>query len=411
MTEALLEKAGILLNQQRYDEAEQILGEILNLNPNDDHVLYLLSEINFQKDNYDRAEELINNAIALSPDSPYYYFLKSRLYYQKEKMAEAESFIKEAIAIYPEEAAFFSFWGQIKLYQKKFQDALEYANHALSIDSNDTFALNIRSTALLKLNRKEESFETIAEALQEDPNNAYTHSNYAWGLLEKGDVDKSLKHFSEALKNNPNSIHAREGMIEALKARFWIYKWFLKYSFWMTNMSAKYQWFFILGFYFGSKGLRALAASNETLAPYLYPLTMLLFVFAFSTWVIDPLSNLFLRFNYYGKHLLNKKQKISSSIIGGSLLISLLSLGAYFITAEFGYIVLAFFTFTMMIPLSRLFAKPTALFMGYNIFMFLVGALTTAGVFMTGIVGPLSMVYVVGLIAFQFLANYFVIKR
>lgn len=407
MTEALLERAGVLLYQQRYDEAEQILGEILSLQPDNDHVLYLLGEINFIKDNYDRADEFVNNAIALSPESSYYYFLKSRIYYQKDKMEKAEGFIREAINLDPDHAAFFSFLGQIKLYQKKFDEALQYADHALSLDPEDTFALNLRSTALLKLNRKEESFQTIAEALQEDPNNSYTHSNYGWGLLEKGNVDKSLEHFSEALKNNPNSQHARDGMIEALKARFWIYRWFLKYSFWMMNMSAKYQWLFILGFYFGSKGLRSLAASNETLAPYLYPLTMLLFIFAFSTWVIEPLSNLFLRFNFYGKHLLSREQKISSSVIGGSLLISVLSLVNYFITNNFAWLVLAFFTFTMMIPLSRLFTKPRLVFVGYNSAMFLIGALCSIGVFVTGVLGPLATIYVVGLVAFQFLANYY----
>lgn len=410
MTEALLERAEILLNQKRYDEAEGILSEMLSLDPNDSHVLYLLSEISLQKNNPDKADELINSAIALYPDSPYYFYLKSRIYLQKEKIDQAEDYIKEAINLYPAEAAFFTLWGQMELLQKKYEDALGHANHALSIDANDIYALNLRSTALLKLNRKDESFGTIAEALQENPNNSFTHSNYGWGLLEKGEVDKSLKHFSESLKNNPNSIHAREGMKEALKARFFIYNWFLKYSFWIGNMSAKYQWIFILGFYFGSKGLRALAANNESLAPYLYPLIMLLFVFAFSTWIIEPLSNLFLRFNYYGKHLLNKEQKLSSSIIGGSLLISVLSLITYFVTGGFEWAALAFFMFTMMIPLSRLFARPRALFMGYNIAMFLIGTLAVLGVFVTGEVNSLGLFYIIGLVAFQFLANYYIIK-
>lgn len=412
MTEGLLERATLLLQQQRYNDAEKILGELLSTNPNDDHVLYLLSEISLHKENYTKAEELINSAISLHPTASHYFFLKSRLYLAKEKINEAEKYITEAISMNPYQAEYFAFWGHIKLMQKKYSEALDTANQALALDSSHLFALNVRSTALLKLDRKEESFDTIAEALHENPNNAYTHSNYGWGLLEKGETKKALDHFSEALRNDPNSLHAQSGMTEALKARFLLYRWFLQYSFWMSNMASKYQWLFILGFYFGSKTLSKIAESNETLRPFLYPLVMLLFIFAFSTWIIMPLSNLFLLLNPYGKHLLDKEQKISSSLIGIFLLVSLLSGITYFITGHDQYIILAFFAFTMMIPLSKLFAKPKALFMSYNAIMFLAGATVVAMVFANGIlIEGLATVYIIGLVAFQFLANFFITRR
>lgn len=287
---------------------------------------------------------------------------------------------------------------------------MDIANQALATDPANLHALNIRSTALLKLNRKDESFNAIAEALNEDPNNSYTHSNYGWGLLEKGDIKASLKHFSEALKNDPNSRHAQDGMIEALKSRFTVYRWFMQYSFWMGNMTAKYQWVFILGFYFASKALRSLADSNEALQPFLYLLIFLLFVFAFSTWIISPLGNLFLRFNYYGKHLLTQEEKTGSTLIGLSLFIAVLSGVTYLLTGNFSWIVLAFFTFTMMIPLSRIFNKPRALYLSYNVAMALIGIVCVAQVFTTGTINELATIYLFGLIAFQFIANYFVTR-
>lgn len=410
MNDALLEKAGLLMNQQIYDEAEKILKEVLSLSPDNDYVFYLLSEIYLQKNDYIKAEELINNAITLYPEQSHYFFLKARLYYLKNNTKKAEEFITEAIRLYPNEADYYAFWAQLKLSEKKFQESLDIANQALATNPANLHALNIRSTALLKLNRKDESFNTIAEALNEDPNNSYTHSNYAWGLLEKGDVKASLQHFSEALKNDPNSRHAQDGMIEALKSRFTIYRWFMQYSFWMGNMTAKYQWAFILGFYFGSKGLQNLAAANESLQPFLYPLIFLLFVFAFSTWIISPLGNLFLRFNYYGKHLLSKEEKTGATLIGISLFIAILSGITYLFTGYFSWIVLAFFTFTMMIPLSRLYNKPRAFFFSYTLAMALVGIVCVAQIFTTGTINELANIYLFGLIAFQFIANYFVTR-
>ncbi len=410
--EGLLERARILIDQERYNEAQKIIGELMNINPNNDYLFYLLSEISLQKEDYTRAEELIDNAIALSPQESDYFYFKSRLYVLKESKTEAERYIRQAIEIYPYNAHYFAFWAYIELLKKDYEYALNVANQALEIDSTNIMALNTRSTALLKLGRKEESFDTVADALHEDPNNAYTHSNHGWGLLERGDVKGALNHFSESLKNDPNSYHAQAGMVEALKARFIVYKWFLKYSFWISNMTSKYQWGFILGFYFGTKILRGIARNNATLAPFLYPIVGLLFVIAFSTWIISPIGNLFLLLNPFGKHLLDKEEKISAYATGICLLVALLSGVSYYTTGNESFITFTIVSFTMMIPFSNLFNKPKALFVSYTLIMLIVGVTATIMAFTNNVIFTIPMViYAIGIFAFQFAANYFVIKR
>lgn len=95
MTDALLEKAGLLMNQQRYDEAEKILKEVLSLSPDNDYVFYLLSEIYLQKNDFLKAEELINNAIALYPEQSHYFFLKARLYYLKDNIKRLKNLLQK----------------------------------------------------------------------------------------------------------------------------------------------------------------------------------------------------------------------------------------------------------------------------------------------------------------------------
>lgn len=411
MTEGLIEKAAVLMHQERYDEAGRLLGQLLSTNPNDDTVLYFLAEIELQKENYDNSEELINQAISVNPEESNYFQLKSRIYLGRGDSKKSEMYIKEAIGINPYEAHYFAIWAHIKLLQKEYETALDIANQALEIDSSHLFALNVRSTALLKLNRKDESFDTIAEALHENPNNAYTHSNYGWGLLEKGYNKKALQHFSEALKNNPNSPHAQAGMMEALKARFIIYRWFLKYAFWMSNMTSKYQWVFIIGLYIATRTLNRVADSNAALQPFIYPIVILLALFAFSTWIINPISNLFLRLNPYGRYLLSREEKISSTAIGACVFISLLSVLASVISGNPGFFVLAVFSFTMMIPLSNIFTKPAYIFYSYNIAMLILGTIAVINVFTSGILlNSISIFYFFGLLAFQFVANYYVTK-
>lgn len=51
ITDGLIQKAALLLQQGRYSEAENILGQLLTQNPNDIDTLTLLSEANFQQKN------------------------------------------------------------------------------------------------------------------------------------------------------------------------------------------------------------------------------------------------------------------------------------------------------------------------------------------------------------------------
>ena len=135
--EGLLERARVLITQERYDEAQKIIGELMGMAPNNDYLLYLLSEIHLQKENYTRAEELIDSAIALSPQESEYFYFKARLYLLKENKEEAEHYIREAITMYPHEAGYFAFWAHVELLKKDYEYALNIANQALALDSSN----------------------------------------------------------------------------------------------------------------------------------------------------------------------------------------------------------------------------------------------------------------------------------
>jgi tetratricopeptide (TPR) repeat protein len=410
MTEQLMERASLLFEQQRYKEAEKNLLEVLAIEPDNISGLNLLAEIKIQNEEYDDALMIINNAIGIVPDYDVLYYTKARILLNQNKIKLALEASKEALSLDPYDPNNHALLGLILNHSKQFEDALNAANEALEIDGSHILALNVRSTALLKLNRKEDSFSTIEGALNEDPNNSYTHANFGWGLLEKGETDKALVHFKEALKNDPNSEFAQAGMAEALKSKYLIYKWFLKYSFWMSNLTSKNQWIFIIGFYLISRVLRSVSESNQALQPYLTPVIILLAIFAFSTWIIQPLSNLLFRLNKFGKHLLTSDEIKSSNLVGISLIILFLGLITMFLNVNFGTAITVF-GFTMMIPLSRFFDKPTHFFLSYGIGLLVVGIIALFIVFISDeLFNSFTIIYLVGFIAFQWLANYFSIK-
>jgi len=409
-----LARVQILFQQSKFAEAEKVLKEMLAGDPYNIHFLALLAEVKLKLDRPDEAQQIIENAIGMAPGVPDLFYIMSRINIQKNKYDEAEKNLTQAITLNPYDADYFALSANIKLARKKYNEALELADRALEIDPQNLLALNTRSTALNKLNRSQESFDTIEGALRGDPNNAYTHANYGWGLLEKGDHKKALEHFKESLKNNPNYAYAQSGMLQALKASNPVYRMFLKYAFWMSNLTAKYQWAVIIGFFLGFRALRALANTNPTLQPYLTPLIFALAIFAFSTWIITPVSNLFLRFNKYGQLLLSRKERMSSNFVAISLLIFLAGIALYLILSDERYIVIAIFGFAMMVPFSVMFSpskyKNALLF--YTIALAVTG-LAGIGLAFAGnrLFEMVSTIFVIGFVAFQWAVNFLLIRE
>ncbi|MDA3613890.1 tetratricopeptide repeat protein [Polluticaenibacter yanchengensis] len=409
-----LSKVEILFQQKKYTEAEKILQDLLREDAGNIDLLYMLAEVNLQQDKSEAANHLIDSAIGLSPDTPQLFYVKSRIAIQLDNYNEAEKWIYHALELDPYNADYFSLLASIKLSRKQYHVALEYADKALEIDAENLLALNTRSTALIKLNKKEEAFETIEGALREDPNNAYTHANYGWSLLEKGDHKKALEHFKESLKTDPDFEYAQNGMLEAIKAGNPIYRAFLKYAFWMNNLTAKYQWGVIIGIYLSTRVLNYLATSNTALQPYLTPVVFLLIFFAFSTWIITPVSNLFLRLNKYGQFLLDRKEKMSSNFVAGAFTIFLTGIILYFLKSDNNFLALAAFGFIMMVPYGAMFAasryKNALLY--YAIAMTIVGVVSLVNIFSNGeIYNLFTNLFIIGFILFQLVANFLMIKE
>lgn len=413
MEDMRFNRAEVLFEQKRFKEAEEILRELLREDPNDVNCLAFLAEAVIQRDDHAEALEIVNRAIGLAPDHPHLFFIKARVYGEQGDLDLSEKNIKQAITLYPHDADFFAYWAEIKLLSKDYKSALRISNQSLEIDPENLRGLNIRSSSLLKLKKNEESFETINRALREDPNNVYTHANFGWNLLELGDHKKALEHFNKALSIDPEYDYAQAGLAEALKATNLVYRLFLKYSFWISSMTEKYQWGFIIGFYFAFKILSRIAEANSGLRPFIVPVLVMLFVMAISTWVIKPIGNVFLRFSKYGQVLLDKNEKRTAGFVTTSLGIMLLGLLLYVTSGNGVFLSVVVFGFTMIIPLGLMYtpSKYKNAFMIYAIGMGIIGLLAVVLTMLFGaLINPATLIYIIGLIAFQWIANFLMIR-
>lgn len=414
MSDQAFQRVELLLQQERYEDAEGILQDLLKNDPDDAVVLSFLAEVKLQADDYLTAHHFIDQSLAITPNNPALHHLKARILIQENRFKEAIDFIEEAIQLDPEDADYHALKALILLQQKKFQESLDAADQALELDAENLLALNMRTSALQKLDRKEDAFITIEGALKEDPNNSFTHANYGWNLLETGDHKKALGHFKQSLQQNPGNEYAQQGMIQAIKAGNLIYRLFLKYSFFMANLTSKYQWGVIIGFFVGVRLLRGLTASNEAMRPFLIPLIILLSLVAFSTWIITPVSNLLFRLHPYGKYMLDKQEIKSANLVGLSLLLAVVGFGGYLFTSQAGWIVLGFLGLTLTMPLGNMLACSTNkwVLQWYPAAMAVVGALAVIDSFRTEeLFGMYTGIYLLGLFAYQWIANAIVIRE
>jgi len=414
MIDPLLERASQLVAHKRFDDAEKHLKEVLAIDPHQIDAICLLAICKSELHQHDEALTLIKQAIRQQPDNDYFLYLHALFSFQKEDLKEAKKFALNAISFNPHQADYFGLLASININQKDWTLALENANKGLEIDAENLTCLNTRSTALFKLDKKLEAFSTIQEALNQDPENDYTHTNMGWGLLEKGDHKKALEHFREALKLNPENNNAKAGLVQGLKARYLFYRIFLMYAFWIGNLKGKLQWAVILGFYFGSKILRMIASENQALEPFITPIIILYSLFALSTWIITPLSNLFLRLNVYGRYALTEEEIKSSNLVGLSFAIGVLGTICYLFNPDFLFAMIGFFGVTMMIPLSSIF-NPTKknsknILITYTIILALTGLTSIILQAMNGEAGIIPIIYIFGIIGYGWIANAFIIR-
>ncbi|HEX6985869.1 MAG TPA: hypothetical protein VF170_10845, partial [Planctomycetaceae bacterium] len=112
----------------------------------------------------------------------------------------------------------------------------------------------------------------------------------------------------------------RAGIVEAMKARNPLYRWLLAYFLWMGRLSSGARWGILIGLAFVPRILRSIAKANPDFGPFVVPLVGVYFAFVALTWVADPLFNLLLRLDRFGRYALSKDQTRSANLVGLCLL-------------------------------------------------------------------------------------------
>lgn len=308
------ERARILAEQGRYNLAMEEAAAYLADHPNSSQGHTLLSFCHSQKDEHKQAVSQAQQALALAPDDDFCHFALARAYYYGNNLKEAEAAIATALNIDPDDPDYHAQAAMVFHEQRKFDKALNSAKAGLRLDPNNSTCCNMQVITLLETNGISEAEQIVAQALRLTPDSAFAHTAQGWVSLHHGQSAIAREAFREALRIKPDSQWAREGMMEGLKAKNFLYRWVLRYDLWLKGLN-------------GSQRLALIG-----ILIFIPPLRGLYLLILIPGIAIKAIASLMLRFDPYGKLLLNhnENQERVPLWIASLVWMSAAALGAYF---------------------------------------------------------------------------------
>lgn len=407
MNQIFFDRARFFLGQNRIAEAEQELRKILAQSPNEVTALSLLAECQLLRKAL--KESLLTAQQAYSIDPNYYYsiyvFAKAKFF--NEQTQEARKLIKQGLSISPTYVDFWLLLGELEYHEENWQTALHATERGLEVEPEHVDLINLRALALIKLNRKQEAAATMDYALQRSPEASYSHSNKGWVSLESNAHQEALIHFQEALRLDPNNYSAKSGLKEAIKSKNFLYRIVLQYFLWMSRLQEKGRWGVVIGAYVLYRIVLYMNKQIPELSWILVPIIAAYILFAYSTWIGQPISNLFLRFHPLGKHALTKDENRGSIAVAIPILMAIVFFVISLLKEEASIFFYLFVLCGLMtIPIAGIFStypKSNARkgLILYTAFLALLG--------FSSLIYPASLIlFGIGFIAYQFLANYLI---
>ncbi|MEO1627619.1 MAG: hypothetical protein AAFV25_20880, partial [Bacteroidota bacterium] len=148
----------------------------------------------------------------------------------------------------------------------------------------------------------------------------------------------------------------------------------------------------------------------EALAPYLTPLVWLIGGLFLLTWILDPLMNLYLLSNPYGRLLLDEDSKKMAQFCGLSFGMGLLGFALHFALQTPPFLLLGILGILLMIPLGT-FLKPSGKKNRQLMTYFTIGIVASGLLGILFGIGLLQWAALIGLFAYQWVINGILIKE
>lgn len=176
---------------------------------------------------YDEAETKLIHATELDPKKDMAWADLALAQFYNGETAKAEDSLAKATAINPRNTVIFHARAVMAQKRKDWPAAIDAYTKAIEIDPTDEFALSSRATARMQADQYDPALADAARTLELDPKNIYMYTIRAYMLHEQGKNEAAAaeaKALLAALPSDPNAfaaaskIYADLGMPEEARA-------------------------------------------------------------------------------------------------------------------------------------------------------------------------------------------------
>jgi tetratricopeptide (TPR) repeat protein len=244
--------ANQLQAQGRLQEAERLLRQILQQQPDHAFALHLLGVIAYQVGQLQQAAELVQRAIVLHGQvalfhanmceifrqlkqldraithgeraitlDPAMAMAHSNLgiaYFDRKEYDKAEACQQRALAIAPDFAAALNNQGSVWRERGDHDKALDYYRQAAAARPNYLEPLNNLGALLLEEDRIPEAMSALEQALKLNPDYAEAICNLGGVHLAREENETALQHYRRALTLRPVYVEAQMGLAKTMQA-------------------------------------------------------------------------------------------------------------------------------------------------------------------------------------------------
>jgi protein O-mannosyl-transferase len=207
---------GVLMKDDRVEEAEEQFRKALGINPDDTEAMNELGVATMQQGKVEEAIALYQRALEIAPNSAETQINLGVALLQKGKPEEAANHFQHAAQVDPSSAKAHKNLAAAYLQEGQWQDAVAQYQRAVEIEPDNAETRYGLGSALIRAGRADEAAAQFRKVLEIDDAHPGAHFNLALSLMGAGKVDEAISHFRSALEAKPDFAEARDMLGNAL---------------------------------------------------------------------------------------------------------------------------------------------------------------------------------------------------
>jgi protein O-GlcNAc transferase len=215
---ARFRQAGELHRERRFEEAVELLEELLRAVPDFARAWFLLGFVEGQRGHFAPAARALERAAALAPADAETHYLLAKAYTRTGRLGEALRSYLETVRLAPGHAPAHTELGLLYQAQGQVDEAVRHQQLAAAADPTLAVAFNNLGMALRAARRVSEAIDASRAAVRLDGGNEKFLLNLGLALKDSGAIGEAIAVYREGLRLAPRAatLHAALGVALAL---------------------------------------------------------------------------------------------------------------------------------------------------------------------------------------------------